>query len=102
MKRVYSDEHGWIAEHIKDILCEEGIDCMLKNLGLSGGMGELPPTECWTEIWVMQNQNYDKAKIIIDELLKQQPTTNENWQCQCGEQIEGQFTACWNCGHRHK
>lgn len=101
MKRVYSDEHGFMAEYIKNILCEEGIECMLKNLGLSGSMGELPPTECWTEIWIMQNQNYGKAKTIINELLKQQ-LSNKNWQCQCGEKIESQFTTCWNCGHKNE
>jgi len=70
MKRVYAAEHGLMTERIKDILEEEGIDCMIKNMNLSGGVGQIPPIECWPEVWVMADKDYGHAKTIVEDLLK--------------------------------
>ena len=24
--------------------------------------------------------------------------SGQHWTCECGEKLEGQFTACWKCG----
>ncbi len=98
MKRVYSAEHGLMTEHIKDVLQEEGIDCMIKNLSLAGGLGEIPPIECWPEVWILEDEDYDRANGIVEDLLKEPDEYRTSWLCQCGEKIEGQFTDCWNCG----
>ncbi len=98
MKRVYSAEHGLMTEHIKDILQEEGINCMIKNLNLAGALGELPPIECWPEVWILEDEDYDRASSIVEDLIKDSDEYRSSWVCQCGEKIEGQFTACWNCG----
>ena len=98
MKRVYSAEHGLMTEHIKDILQEEGINCMIKNLNLAGALGELPPIECWPEVWILEDDDYDRASSIVEDLIKESDEYRTSWLCQCGEKIEGQFTACWSCG----
>jgi len=98
MKRVYSAEHGLMTEHIKDILQEEGINCMIKNLNLAGALGELPPIECWPEVWILEDEDYDRASSIVEDLIKDSDEYRSSWVCQCGEKIEGQFTACWSCG----
>ena len=98
MKRVYAAEHGLMIDRIKDILEEEGIACMIKNLNLSGAMGEIPPIECWPEIWVMEDGDYEFANSIVEDLLKEPTEYRTSWMCKCGEKIEGQFTDCWSCG----
>lgn len=98
MKRVFSAEHGLMMEHIRDILEEEGINCMIKNLNLAGAMGEIPPIECWPEVWILQDEDYDRANSIVENLIKDSDKYQSSWICQCGEKIEGQFTDCWNCG----
>ncbi len=98
MKKVYCAEHGLMTEHIKDILQEEGIDCMIKNLSLAGGMGEIPPIECWPEVWILEDEDYFRANSIVEDLLKESDEYRTSWLCQCGEKIEGQFTDCWSCG----
>jgi len=98
MKRVYSAEHGLMTEHIKDILQEEGISCMIKNLNLAGALGELPPIECWPEVWILEDDDYDRASSIVEDLIKESDEYRIPWLCQCGEKIEGQFTDCWKCG----
>ncbi len=98
MKRVYAAEHGLMTERIKDILEEEGIECMIKNLNLSGALGQIPPIECWPEVWVMEDIDYARANSIVEDLSKETPEYRTSWTCKCGEKIEGQFTDCWNCG----
>ncbi len=87
-----------MTEHIKDILQEEGINCMIKNLNLAGALGELPPIECWPEVWVLEDDDYDRASSIVEDLIKESDEYRTSWLCQCGEKIEGQFTECWKCG----
>lgn len=102
MKRVYSNEYGLAADYIKNILQQEGIDSVIKNHNLSGGVGELPPIECWTEVWILQDTDYSRACGIIADVLKESARSGEPWVCACGEKIEAQFTDCWHCGTGHQ
>ncbi len=98
MKKVYSSEYGFMMDRIKGVLEEEGINCMVKNLNLAGAMGELPPLECWPEIWILHDEDYDHANTIIEDMTKESNKCRSAWICHCGEKIEGQFTNCWSCG----
>ncbi|MCH7695262.1 MAG: DUF2007 domain-containing protein [Proteobacteria bacterium] len=100
MKRVYSSEDSMMAGHIKSILEAEGIPCLLKNQILSSAIGELPPHECWPETWVSNDQDYERATKIVTSVLSPAQHSSSPWHCDCGEEIEGQFTACWQCGHQ--
>lgn len=86
-----------MVEHIKNILSQDNIDCIVTNTALSGGMGEIPPIECWPELWVIHNEDYDHATTLINNVLKEPVTSETSWQCQCGEYIEQQFSHCWKC-----
>lgn len=98
MKKIYSTDDRVMAGHVESLLENNGIDTWVKNQNLSGAIGELPPTECWPEVWVTDDRDYEQAKQIIDTLLSRKPSNNQPWQCDCGEHIEGQFMACWQCG----
>jgi len=98
MRRVYVSENRLIVGHLKDVLEQHGIPCVLKNPFLQGGAGELPPIECWPEIWVTEDRDYERAREVLDAVLAEQETAAP-WTCpQCGERLEGQFTECWQCG----
>lgn len=62
-------------------------------------MGEVPPTECWIELWVLDDRRGEEARGILaraeNEPLPQQPPTVCD---RCGERIEGPFDRCWRCG----
>ncbi len=87
-----------MAGHIHSLLEASGIDSYLKNINLTGGIGELPINECWPEVWVINDSDYDAANEIIEATLAQ-AKIDQNWDCQCGESIEGQFAVCWACGY---
>jgi hypothetical protein len=95
MKLFYSAPSLLMVEHVKNLLQSYGIECVLKNENLSGAAGELPPTECWPELWLTDNKYYDEAC----RLLSGEATAQQTWACcDCGEVLEGQFDRCWNCG----
>ena len=99
MLLVYSSPNPLMVGHIRNLLEVEDIACLVKNEYLSGAAGELPPTEAWPEIWVIEPRDHEHAREIVANAL-QEPPTIERWACpQCGEVIEGQFTECWKCGY---
>ena len=97
MKKVYSSDNVIMAGHIHSLLEANNIDCHLRNINLSGGIGELPINECWPEVWI----NDDNDQSIAEQLIKHALSISakkESWSCACGETIEGQFDVCWSCG----
>ncbi len=98
MKRVYSAHSPLLVGHMRNLLESEGIRCMVRNEGLLGGAGELPPTETWPELWVEREVDHERAERLVREALHRKPE-GRTWSCPgCGETLEPQFTECWNCG----
>ncbi len=98
MKKVYSSDNLIMAGHIHSLLEANDIVCHLRNMNLTGGIGELPINECWPEVWVNDDSDYTVADRLINTALSN-AEQNEDWQCHCGESIEGQFDICWSCGN---
>lgn len=99
MKRVYSSDNPLIVGHLKRVLEANHIACMIRNEFLLGGAGELPPIECWPELWVVEDSQQQKARALVESVLAMGTESGEDWRCSdCGEPLEGQFTACWACG----
>ncbi len=97
MKKVYECDNVMLAGHIHSLLQSNRIDCHVRNMNLSGGIGELPINECWPEVWVNDDRDYELAQKLISHVLE--PTqAGTDWICSCGENIEGQFEVCWSCG----
>lgn len=81
---------------LKSILESEGIACFIKN-EYPPAAGEVPPILVDTELWVIDNAQYDQAMKLIQE--NQVTPKQSSWQCaNCGEWLEGQFSNCWRCG----
>jgi hypothetical protein len=96
MKSVYSAANISLLSIFQNILEGHGIRCRIKNEFLSAGVGEIPIIECWPQLCV-DDEDFPEAKRIVEEALSQKELTA--WKCEsCGEELEGQFTECWNCG----
>jgi hypothetical protein len=97
VKRVYSSFNRAAAHHAKNLLEAEGIRAVVRNEFLSSAMGELPPAECQVEVWVLREQDAERAEIALKNSFS--PKGGPPWSCSsCGESIEAQFTQCWRCG----
>jgi len=86
-----------MSEQIKNLLEQNGIHCFLQNQNLSAGIGELPPIECWPEVWIENDEDYDKSLAIIKAISATQKNEQSDWVCHCGEENTGYFFSCWRC-----
>ncbi|MBL4783739.1 MAG: DUF2007 domain-containing protein [Porticoccaceae bacterium] len=97
MIQVFSAQNFIEVAFWKNYLEQQGIPCMIKNEFLGGAAGEIPPIECWPELWIEDNRD----KAIAEKHLASDPLGDKNlplWMCElCGEESEGQFSHCWNC-----
>lgn len=98
MKRVYTAESIVQVTHVRNLLAAEGIGSELRNDRLAGVIGEIPFLETWPEVWV-DELDFERAQELIGEEIHGPGLAEPAWRCpSCEEQIEGQFTECWNCG----
>jgi hypothetical protein len=99
MKKVYSAKDPLMVGHMRNVLATFGIDCVTRKLDLSTAAGEIPPTECWPELWVIDDDKFAEAMAILRKTLAPLNSVKKSWHCEgCGEELEGQFSECWNCG----
>jgi len=97
MKRIYSAPVLAIVENMKNVLQLYGIRATITNQFLSAGVGELPPIESWPQLWVAK-EDAERASEIIEATPKDLNEEKKTWICpKCNEEVEGQFTECWNC-----
>jgi len=99
MKKVYSSPNFTLASLFRHILEENGIMCIMKNEHISNLVGEVPANECWPEVWVFEDSEYERAMDILKDNSASINPSLKRWKCpKCGEDIEKQFTECWKCG----
>ena len=98
MKRVISHESLAHVGHVRNLLEQSGIACVVRNEQLSGGLGEIPFLECLPEIWVLKDEDLPRAEALLESLDRVDKRRGP-WRCRkCGESNEAQFAACWQCG----
>lgn len=99
MKQIFVSQHLFEVEMRKEQLEQAGIQCMIKNQRSSGLAGEIPFTEVFPELWVVQDEEYDRARRLLDDGLVALPSSQAGWICPgCDERHESQFATCWKCG----
>ena len=99
MKRIHTSKDPLMISHLKNVLATFGINCVMKKMDLISAAGQLPPTECWPELWVVEDEKSVRAKAILKQTLAPLASVKKAWVCKhCDENIEGQFSECWNCG----
>ena len=83
--------------HLRNLLEAEGIPCYVRNDLLSQLAGEVPFVDCQPELWLRRPDDRERAERILQDFRRPPPQTSP-WRCSCGETLEGQFSACWQCG----
>ena len=99
MRKVYASHDSVIVGHMRQMLENHDIRCIVRNDFLLGGAGELPVNETWPEVWVVDDRDFDRARAFVDAIVATANMSDPPWCCgSCGEHMEGQFTDCWRCG----
>ncbi len=102
MTCVFSSGSLPMVGHLKSLLDQAGILCVIKNEQLSGAMGEIPFIACEPELWVLDDDEVGAAQALIAESMAGHQTaidSGRSWKCpRCAAPNEAQFAACWRCG----
>jgi Putative prokaryotic signal transducing protein len=98
--KVFVAQHPTEAHFLKGLLESNGIPSEVQGEALFGVRGEIPFTEAFPEIWVLNDDQVDQALKVLRNRSSETDEVDErqSWQCSnCGEAVESQFTACWSC-----
>ncbi len=83
---------------LQGLLEQNGIRCVMRNEQTAMASGAIPFTDTWPELWVLNEADTAKAQELLNQWQSASTSSSEPWTCpNCGEEVEGQFTACWNC-----
>jgi hypothetical protein len=98
MKRVYCAANLPDAHLMLHLLVSEGIAARVFNENLQGGLGDIPFTHTYPEVWVDDERDFQRAR----ELIKARELTSADSRtvacAKCGEDNPRNFQLCWNCG----
>ena len=100
MKKLHTFNFADRAEAglLKELLEREGVACLIRNEQLFAALGEIPFLECFPELWVVDDEIWPRARLLLDGWFKSDEES-VSWICpSCEETLEGQFGACWKCG----
>lgn len=98
MKKLYTANHLLEAHIVRDLLENAYIPTRLFNEYAQGGMGEIPFTHTYPEVWVVRDPDFERGQEII-AAYERAPQVTDSVLCpQCGEENPGSFQLCWQCG----
>jgi hypothetical protein len=98
--KVFVAQHPTEAHFLKGLLESNGIRSEVRGEALFGVRGEIPFTEAFPEIWVLNDDQVGEALNVLRNRSRESDEVDELqlWRCSnCGETLESQFTACWSC-----
>jgi hypothetical protein len=96
MRRLVAAPNLALATLWADQLCGAGVDATVQRAWAGSIAGEIPVDQALPEVWVMDASRHAEALNLLHE-LRNPPW--QHWACRsCGEQVDGPFEQCWNCG----
>lgn len=97
MRKVYTAANLQDAHIVLGLLEAAGIEATILNVNAQGGLGEIPFTQTYPELWLKKQRDLQRARRLIDEF--ERPIRAPSVRCAgCGEDNPGTFEICWNCG----
>jgi hypothetical protein len=99
MQRLYTAANLPEAYLLLHMLQAEGIAARVFNENAQGGVGELPFTHTYPEIWVERETDAGAARAVIRRFEDSMKQGDAAVTCpRCEEENPGSFDVCWNCG----
>jgi hypothetical protein len=102
MKTIYRAANLSEAHILRGILEESGIETIVQGESLNPLRGMLPVTlETNPSVCILNDDDEERAMKVLEEYREKTDAIVDQtpWICGgCGEEIEPQFTDCWNCG----
>ena len=64
MRKVYASDNTIILGHVRQVLEDHAIGCIVRNDFLLGASGEIPVNETWPEIWITDDRDFERAHAL--------------------------------------
>jgi len=92
---IYSSLNRMEVHNVKNALEAAGIECELRGEFRRAAMGEIPISESYVEVWLVDPAQEKRARqILVGAVEGDVPS----WLCpRCNESVGGVFARCWNC-----
>ncbi|MEO8038071.1 MAG: DUF2007 domain-containing protein [Betaproteobacteria bacterium] len=98
MKRFYTAANLPDAHMLRHLLGHAGIEAHVFNENAQSGMGEIPFTHAWPEVWLADADDAERAGEIV-RLFERPVTAAVDIFCAaCSERNPANFELCWHCG----
>ena len=99
MRKVHSALDSLAVANLRNLLLQEGIETEVRTPFLAAASGDVPFTECWSQLWVVDDEDHDRAMELIQAALAPRAGGGRSWRCaRCGEPVDSEFETCWQCG----
>ncbi|KPK11229.1 MAG: hypothetical protein AMJ68_06420 [Acidithiobacillales bacterium SG8_45] len=98
MKRLYTAADLTEAYLVRDMLADAGIRSRILNEHAQGGIGEIPFTHAYPELWIERENDLERARKLVKE-FEARVNSEVYVDCpRCGEENPENFETCWHCG----
>ncbi len=103
MHMLYTADNPFEAHLLRGYLEANGIAAQVQGDVLFSMRGELPMgMDTLPSVWVLHAGEQERARLLLEEWHsnnREPSDSGDNWHCaHCGEESEGSFAACWQCG----
>jgi len=98
MQKLYTAANLQDAYLLAGRLALAGIEVRILNEHAHGGLGELPFTHVYPEIWLLEPADAARARDILAEHEQGAPQAGARRCRACDEENPAGFELCWRCG----
>ena len=98
MLRLYSAANLPEAHLLRQLLAQAGIEAHVFNENAQSGMGEIPFTHAWPEVWLAEATDVTRAREIVQNFERPCAPRADVFCAACRERNPGNFELCWSCG----
>lgn len=98
MLRLYTAANLPEAHLLRQWLAHAGIEAHVFNENAQSGMGEIPFTHAWPEVWIASAHDEGRARDVVRSFERPAAPRPDVFCPGCRERNPGNFEMCWNCG----
>lgn len=97
VKRIYLAANLPEAHLLLHSLQAENIAAVVFNENAQGGVGELPFTHAYPEVWIERPEDEMKARQLVRKFESISESVPSKTCQDCGEVNPSTFEVCWQC-----
>jgi putative signal transducing protein len=98
MIKAYTAANLQDAHILLGLLAASGIKARILNASAQGGLGEIPFTHAYPELWLDDARDAARARALIEEFERPARAEPPRRCPNCQEDNPARFEVCWKCG----